>query len=684
MLFFRRILEENFFTLDSLEHARNRLQQFSMDTLDWVFEYWRLRRRSNGNAQLIPENDGEPEAATAEQRYRRITQLRTDLEKSRNLLCLIMKRERVKRQILRCDREIKLKEMKFLGSKVELSESTKSELTKSETDDQSDTVKTEADDAAQFLEELDLERSASKPPTQPSSSSREQGRTMPKPNHKINPQRTKNSSKSDEKGDETFCTLRSVYNRQLRGSWRQSSRKIILGCKKEEEATKNEAESVAAPLALPSVVDNAVAPPTPMPSNATKTVKSVPRVNVKMPGRSQSQGPVVASQAATLSAAQRLPNPATVVAGVSVAGSSLRTSGSGIARKTATVKVNPPFPHSARPFRGQEGSITRLNGPMRGPRPPHNGPTTSFEGKTVIGTKTVGGQQQQITMDNRALHRNFRNCNANAVGTPVRYREPPPNLVVSTKMVGGKEVQLVTPNPRPKIRFVRPSVPGQPGGNSVSPAGAVGIGSKTTVTISSAVARGIARSTPIAVSSPGGVSSFNSVASSGPIKVNHPGPSGQVVNHPGPSATNSVTQPKIPVNVRTAVGGANEKNLPKSLSNSKSSNAKAPGIIKLGPLTKKDQKEQKDQNEQNAAKEEDVSTRQIAEKWLGVKSSSRKINKKLSDQSKPTINKATELLLEKSEKAKKDPNPEKTSDKVKDEKKKSKGLVRSNIKILNF
>ena len=161
----RRTLEENFFTLVKLEHAEKRLKDYNRETLDWVYEFWRLKRKSNRNEQLLRDDDKEPEAANAEQRYRKITQLRTDLEKSRNLLCLIIKREKVKRQILRCEREIKLKELKFLGQKVQLSESTVSELkVKNETDQE--TIKTEADVAANFLEELDFSPKKKEPQEQ--------------------------------------------------------------------------------------------------------------------------------------------------------------------------------------------------------------------------------------------------------------------------------------------------------------------------------------------------------------------------------------------------------------------------------------------------------------------------------------------------------------------------------------
>ena len=103
------------------------------------------------------------------------------------------------------------------------------------------------------------------------------------------------------------------------------------------------------------------------------------------------------------------------------------------------------------PFRSQ-----RMNGPVNGqqvgPRP--NGPTPPPvpEGRTVIGTKTVGGQQHEITMKDTALRpgQQIRPNQPQTQPKPPTHRPntstPPANISVSTKMVGGKEVQLVTPN----------------------------------------------------------------------------------------------------------------------------------------------------------------------------------------------------------------------------------------------
>ena len=133
-------------------------------------------------------------------------------------------------------------------------------------------------------------------------------------------------------------------------------------------------------------------------------------------------------------------------------------------------------------------------------------------------------------------------------------------------------------------------------------------------------------------------------------------PTQVAANH---NAQNQI-QPRLPVHVRTAVGGANEKNLPKPSTNQNSGNStKTPGIIKLGPLTKNVKDEQKEKAEEGG--EEDVSHRQLAEKFLGVKDSSRKINRRNSE---VKINKATERLLDIS-KPNESPKPQ--------EKKKNKG-----------
>ena len=45
-----------------LEHAQKRLKDYNRETLDWVYEFWRLKRKSNRNEQLLRDDDKEPEA----------------------------------------------------------------------------------------------------------------------------------------------------------------------------------------------------------------------------------------------------------------------------------------------------------------------------------------------------------------------------------------------------------------------------------------------------------------------------------------------------------------------------------------------------------------------------------------------------------------------------------------------
>ena len=128
--------------------------------------------------------------------------------------------------------------------------------------------------------------------------------------------------------------------------------------------------------------------------------------------------------------------------------------------------VRPNFRPVRPPFR------SRMNGPVNGqpPQRPNGQPTNNQsnqapnEGRTVIGTKTVGGQQHEITMKDTALRPG--GIRPPAVSTNQQKQTsrpntstPPANISVSTKMVGGKEVQLVTPN---QVR--RPAV-SRPGTN---------------------------------------------------------------------------------------------------------------------------------------------------------------------------------------------------------------------------
>jgi len=148
--------------------------------------------------------------------------------------------------------------------------------------------------------------------------------------------------------------------------------------------------------------------------------------------------------------------------------------------------------HKTRPFRDQRGSITRLNAPMKinPPSPPNGPPPSHIGGKRVIGTRIFGGQKQLVTTERTVGN------NAASIHQAVR-------MVVTSKMVGRKEVQLVTPNMgannKGTIRFVRREPVG------------TGTSLKATVTISKALAKSNFR--------PTGTTSSNQAVVSGPSQI---------------------------------------------------------------------------------------------------------------------------------------------------------------------
>lgn len=282
-----------------------------------------------------------------------------------------------------------------------------------------------------------------------------------------------------------------------------------------------------------------------------------------------------------------------------------------------------PIRPGVRPFRNQ----IRANGPhnMQNGPGPHHGPhghtndgpngqprMQNGEGRTVIGTKTVDGRQQEITMNNSVLRQNTRvsqvtNSNVPVKGNIFYYNytgpdpmilvpNPPANLKLTPKLVGGKTVQLVTPNVGPSRR---PRLP--PGG-----------------------------------SGPGGPRGPVPRPPSGTFR--HP--IGVQINRQPPTQQNH----RPAVNVRTAVGGAEIKPPTQNVT-------KGQNLIKLTGSKINDSKQQNSADPngppsvQNTNQpEESVSNRQLAEIFLKT-GSSRKISKaKGSEEVKPVVNKATERL----------------------------------------
>lgn len=99
--------------------------------------------------------------------------------------------------------------------------------------------------------------------------------------------------------------------------------------------------------------------------------------------------------------------------------------GPGSLRQTGSVGGHRPFRGNPVRMNGPTGNIN-VNGPTghtsgNGPHGAHTSAgRINGEGRTVIGTKTVGGQKQEITMNNSALRSVRNNQNTNSSNTPAK------------------------------------------------------------------------------------------------------------------------------------------------------------------------------------------------------------------------------------------------------------------------
>ncbi|XP_029439978.1 E3 ubiquitin-protein ligase Jade-2 isoform X2 [Rhinatrema bivittatum] len=111
-------LEEDFYELVSPSEVADNLDLSEM-LVEFVFQYWKLKRKANFNQPLLsPETDEVDNLAQQEQDvlYRRLklfTHLRQDLERVRNLCYMVTRREKMKHSICKLQEQIFQLQMKL-------------------------------------------------------------------------------------------------------------------------------------------------------------------------------------------------------------------------------------------------------------------------------------------------------------------------------------------------------------------------------------------------------------------------------------------------------------------------------------------------------------------------------------------------------------------------------------------
>ncbi|XP_065128736.1 protein Jade-3 [Paramisgurnus dabryanus] len=94
-------LEEEFYTLVHPEEVAQDLG-LPFHLLDFIFQYWKIKRKSNFNKALLPPKDDEenlllqPQEDSIHTRMRMFMHLRQDLERVRNLCYMVSRREKLK------------------------------------------------------------------------------------------------------------------------------------------------------------------------------------------------------------------------------------------------------------------------------------------------------------------------------------------------------------------------------------------------------------------------------------------------------------------------------------------------------------------------------------------------------------------------------------------------------------
>ncbi|XP_055718395.1 protein Jade-1-like isoform X2 [Salvelinus fontinalis] len=104
-------LEEEFYQFVDVKEVANHLQ-LPPETVDFLYQYWKLKRRANHSQPLLtPQKEEEESLARREHdillhRLQLFTHLRQDLERVRNLSYMVTRREKIKRTLWRIQEQI--------------------------------------------------------------------------------------------------------------------------------------------------------------------------------------------------------------------------------------------------------------------------------------------------------------------------------------------------------------------------------------------------------------------------------------------------------------------------------------------------------------------------------------------------------------------------------------------------